>query len=226
MKNPLYLIKRLKKKLRGEHRITFSQAILIFITAKWKQLFYSFTTFYGRVKLRLWGASVGKNFRLRGFLVLETYGQIVIGDNVRINSGPLHVGGSDRRSAFRVLRRGVLTLKDGVGMTNSTISCFNSVTICEGVFIGGGCEIIDSDGHQTNPFDRMNKKGDIKSSPIIIEKNVFVGGLTIIKRGVTIGEGSAIGTGSLVIKSIPPYEVWAGVPAKFIKKIEKESPKG
>jgi len=225
MKNPIYLINRLKERLSGEHSITLSQAILMVISSKWKRIFYSFTALYGKTKLRLWGASVGKKFKLQGFLVLETYGRIVIGDNVRINSGPLHVGGSDRRTAFRVGRKGVLTLKDGAGMTNSTISCSNSVTIGENVLIGGGCEILDSDGHQTNPFDRNSKKGKIKNSPIVIEKNVFVGGLSIIKHGVTIGEGSVIGTGSLVIKSIPPHEIWAGVPAKFIKKIEKKSPK-
>lgn len=227
MKNPIYLIRRLKEKLKGDHRITLSQAILIFITARWKILLYSFTAFYGKTKLRLWGATVGKNFKLQGFLVLQIYGgRIVIGDNVRINSRPVSMGGSNRRTAFRVGQKGVLTFKDGAGMTNGTIFCFNSVTICEGAMIGGGCEILDTDFHQTHPLDRMNKKGEIPSGPIVIGKYAFVGGRSIVKRGVTIGEGSMIATGSLVIKDVPPYEIWGGVPAKFIKKIDNKSSKG
>lgn len=37
--------------------------------------------------------------------------------------------------------------------------------------------------------------------------------------GVTIGKGSIIGANALVTKNVPPMEVWGGVPAKFIKKL-------
>ena len=49
--------------------------------------------------------------------------------------------------------------------------------------------------------------------------NVFIGAKTIITKPVTIGQGAVIGAGSVVTKDIPPYEIWAGVPARFIKKI-------
>jgi acetyltransferase-like isoleucine patch superfamily enzyme len=223
MKKPIYLMRRLKEKLRGEHRQTLSQIILIFLTSKWRIMYFAYTAIYGRMKLSLWGAKVGKKLRLQGFLKLQIYsGKIIIGDNVRLNSRPVSMGGSNRRIAFRLGNNGVLTFKDGSGMTNGTIFCFNSVTICEGAMIGGGCEILDTDFHQTHPIDRKNRDGEIPSGPIVIGKNAFVGGCSIVKRGVTIGEGSMIATGSLVVKSVPPYEIWGGVPAKFIKKIEKK----
>ena len=34
---------------------------------------------------------------------------------------------------------------------------------------------------------------------------------------VTIGKGAIVGAGSVVTKDIPPYQVWAGNPAKYIK---------
>jgi len=59
----------------------------------------------------------------------------------------------------------------------------------------------------------------IKSAPIIIEDNVWIGCNAIIVSGVTIGKGSIIGAGSVVTKSIPPNTFAAGNPAKVIKEI-------
>lgn len=53
-----------------------------------------------------------------------------------------------------------------------------------------------------------------------IGKNVFIGINTIIANAVNIGDGAVIGAGSIVTKDIPAGEVWAGNPARFIKKRE------
>ena len=55
---------------------------------------------------------------------------------------------------------------------------------------------------------------------MIIEDNVFIGAHSTILKGVTIGQNSIIGACSVVTKNIPPNEIWAGNPAKFIKKLE------
>lgn len=41
---------------------------------------------------------------------------------------------------------------------------------------------------------------------------------TLIVKGVTIGDNAVIGAGSIITRDIPSNEVWAGNPAKFIKK--------
>lgn len=51
----------------------------------------------------------------------------------------------------------------------------------------------------------------------IIGDDVWIGHMVSIKAGVTIGEGSIVGSNSVVTHDIPSYEVWAGVPAKKIK---------
>lgn len=53
-----------------------------------------------------------------------------------------------------------------------------------------------------------------------IEDNVFVGANTTILPGVTIGKNSIVGAGSVVTKSVPANEVWAGVPARFLATLE------
>ena len=50
-----------------------------------------------------------------------------------------------------------------------------------------------------------------------IEDDVFIGVNTIVCNSVTIGKGSIVGAGSVVTKDIPPYQCWAGNPARFIK---------
>lgn len=56
---------------------------------------------------------------------------------------------------------------------------------------------------------------------VIIKDKTFIGARTIILPGVTIGENSIIGAGSIVNKSIPPNVVAAGNPAKVIMSLEK-----
>lgn len=53
--------------------------------------------------------------------------------------------------------------------------------------------------------------------PVSIGNDVWVGSNTIIKQGVTIGNGAVIATGSVVVKDVPPYAIVGGVPAKVIR---------
>ena len=53
-----------------------------------------------------------------------------------------------------------------------------------------------------------------------IKKNAYIGANTVICQPVTIGEGAIIGASSVVIRDIPPFEIWAGNPARFIRKRE------
>ena len=59
--------------------------------------------------------------------------------------------------------------------------------------------------------------GQVKA-PVVIEDDVWLGTHVVVLPGVTIGKGAIIGASSVVTKDIPAYEVWAGVPAKFIKR--------
>lgn len=63
---------------------------------------------------------------------------------------------------------------------------------------------------------------DIAAS-IVVEEHAWIGGNSIILPGVTIGEGSVVGAGSVVSKSIPPWSVATGNPARVIKKRNKLS---
>ena len=71
-------------------------------------------------------------------------------------------------------------------------------------------------------LDIKNFKNKVlKIKPILISNNVFIGGHSIILKGTVIGENSIIGAGSVVSGKVPPNEVWAGNPAKYIKGINE-----
>lgn len=59
-------------------------------------------------------------------------------------------------------------------------------------------------------------------STVILDEDCWIGAGAILLPGVTIGKMSIVGAGSVVTKDVPPYSVYAGVPAKFIKKSVEE----
>lgn len=54
--------------------------------------------------------------------------------------------------------------------------------------------------------------------PVKICDRAWIGPNSIILRNVTIGEGAVVAAGSVVTHDIPPYEVWGGIPARYISK--------
>lgn len=119
---------------------------------------------------------------------------------------------------------GVLSIGNNSGISNTAITVAESVNIGKHVFIGAGCKIYDTDFHPIEAEFRFGPNADnsmTKTKPIVIEDGAFIGGHSIILKGAHIGENSVIGAGSVVTGSIPPNEVWAGNPARFIKQIKE-----
>ena len=72
--------------------------------------------------------------------------------------------------------------------------------------------------HNYHDPDIYIKDQGLRSGSVVIEDNVWIGAQVVILPNVRIGKGAVIGAGSIVTKDIPENEVWAGNPAKFLKK--------
>lgn len=86
-------------------------------------------------------------------------------------------------------------------------------------FIGPGT-CLTCAGHAIDPTERGMGIGT--SKPITLEKDVWLGANCTVCGGVTIGEGSIIGAGSVVTKDIPAGVIAVGNPCKVMRKITEE----
>ena len=99
---------------------------------------------------------------------------------------------------------------------NLTIVDDYTVTIGDNVLIAPNVTLSVT-GHPVH--HELRKNGEMYSFPITIGNNVWIGSHVVINPGVTIGDNSVIGAGSIVTKDIPPNVVAAGVPCRVIREI-------
>lgn len=69
----------------------------------------------------------------------------------------------------------------------------------------------------THYLDPTKKGRHYRMGKVHIEEDAFIGCNVTICNSVTIGKGAIVGAGSVVTKDIPPYQCWAGNPARYIK---------
>jgi putative colanic acid biosynthesis acetyltransferase WcaF len=94
---------------------------------------------------------------------------------------------------------------------------YNPVTVLlgEGVVVSQGAFLCAASHDYSDP------EFPLIHGAIIVGNRAWVAARAIVLMGVTIGEGSVIGAGSVVTKDVPPNAVCAGNPARVVKKIER-----
>lgn len=90
----------------------------------------------------------------------------------------------------------------------------------DNVFIGPNCSFYTA-GH---PLDAKQRNEGLEyANPIKVGDNVWLGGNVVVLPGVSIGNNSVIGAGSVVTKDIPDHVVAVGNPCKVVKKIIEQN---
>lgn len=150
-------------------------------------------------------------------------GKCSIGSNFSMNNGlRFNPIGFPQPCTIYVGENASLSIGNNVGISQASIICHKEIEIQDNVKIGGGTKIYDTDFHSVSYITRHSFKEDMsakKMAKVTIEHDVFIGAGCIILKGVTIGACSVVGAGSVVTKNVPSREIWAGNPAKFIRKI-------
>lgn len=99
------------------------------------------------------------------------------------------------------------------------------ITIGKHVTISYGCSFITHDGGTWVFREEEKYKGVVKYGKIVIGNNCFIGANSTLMPNVVIGDNCVVGACSLVNRSIPSGEVWAGNPARFICKTNEYAEK-
>jgi acetyltransferase-like isoleucine patch superfamily enzyme len=138
---------------------------------------------------------LGDNVRIDDFCVISAGKSIVIGNNVHIACYSSLIG------------QGEIIMDDFSGLS-SRVSVYSSSDDYSGEFL-------------TNPTVDSEFTGVI-SKPVYLGKHVIVGAGSVILPGVSLQNGVAVGSLSLVTKSFEEYKIIGGLPAKFIKERKRK----
>ena len=147
--------------------------------------------------------NIGRNVMVGPFVEILVYkrtrhssveGKLVIGDNVTITMG--------------------VNIRAAGGEVH--IGSFTG--------IGQHCVIVASSHMIDQPGTYIHTRWDESKVGVYIGENVWVGASCVIVAGVTIGDNAIIGAGSIVTKSVPPNEMWAGVPARLVRRLSRDTP--
>lgn len=193
---------------------------------KVKRMVFTFTdNLFTKFYLKVNDVKFGKALKSNGIpkFDIRINGSLHIGNNFSMNNGNNHnMIGRQQLCYFVVMEGATLVIGDNVGISATAFVCSNHIEIGNNVKIGGNTVIYDTDFHSLDPQLRLNAdtdKKNAKNAPIKIGNNVFIGAHATILKGVTIGDKAIIGACSVVTKNIPAGEIWAGNPAKFLKKL-------
>jgi acetyltransferase-like isoleucine patch superfamily enzyme len=158
------------------------------------------------------------------FLRSKTPRAIVFGKHVSCYAGCSFSVGDNGR-----VRVGDFTLLNG-----ALVMCEERIDIGSSCLVSWNVGIADSDFHPLDPAQRLidaqalapflkdrPPRPTLKTAPVIISDNVWIGMNAIILKGVTIGENSVVAAGSVVTKSVPANTVVAGNPAAPVKTFDK-----
>lgn len=135
--------------------------------------------------------------------------------------------------SFAIGENGFCSIGDLTMMNGALIMCEEEITIGKSCLIAWNVGIADSDFHPIDPARRMQdamalapflpnrpERPKLPTRPVRIGNNVWIGMNAIVLKGVTIGDNSIIGAGSVVTCDIPENVIVAGNPGRVVKELE------
>jgi len=147
---------------------------------------------------------------------------VVIGKHVSCYAG----------CSFAIGENGHCTIGDFTLLNGALIMAEERIEIGSHCLVSWNVGIADSDFHPLAPAQRLidaqalapyfkdrPSRPKLKSAPVNISDNVWIGMNAVILKGVTIGENSVVAAGSVVTKSVEPNTVVAGNPAVVVRQL-------
>jgi acetyltransferase-like isoleucine patch superfamily enzyme len=138
-------------------------------------------------------------------------------NTAQVRPGSYFVGCSKIRIGERVI------IRPGCRFFGESSTLESSIVIEDNVMLGSAVSIYINN----HRFDQLDipfiDQGHYPAEAVILKKGCWIGANAVLLPGVTVGENTVIGAGSIVTKSIPANVVAAGNPAKVIKNISSNA---
>jgi acetyltransferase-like isoleucine patch superfamily enzyme len=141
--------------------------------------------------------SIGDHVAIDDFTYVTT--SLEIGNYVHIGPHCSIIGGPGGKCIFE-------------DFTGTAAGC--RLVCVSGDFFGSGL---------IHPFIPPAYRGELHGSPIIFRKFAILGTGSVVHPGVTFGEGAAVGSASLVLEDLDPWQIYYGVPVKAFRKRENST---
>ena len=167
--------------------------------------------------------TLGEGAQWRGILENSRGGTLTVGDDSMIEG---------RIVLARPEARVTIGNRSFIG-GGTTIDCSTSIAIGDDVLIAYGGIVMDHNSHSVFFEDRKDdllawhrkeyRFNHVACASTTIEPRCWIGARCIILKGVTLGEGSVVGAGSVVTRRFPPNSLIGGNPARLIRVIDQKN---
>jgi hypothetical protein len=157
---------------------------------------------------RLLGVDIDGYAWLRRISIPRQWSDITLEDNVSLDDAVTLLCSGPPQSAKLVIRSGTYVNR------NTMFDARHQLEIGRNCLIGPGCYFTDAD-HGTALATPVPAQ-PMKTSPVVIEDDVWIGARVVVLSGVRIGRGAVVGAGAVVTRDVPARATVAGVPARVI----------
>lgn len=142
---------------------------------------------------------------------------------VCVNGGKLKISGSTVKAGTNIVAdaNSVIAIEESFIGRNCVITAKQQVLIKKGCLIAEMVVIRDQD-HASGQLSKDSANGAFTVAAIQIGEHVWIAAKATILKGVIIGNNAVIGASAVVTKNIPAGEIWAGVPARFLKHVDEK----
>lgn len=190
----------------------------------WINMDFRISTLFSKISLWFQGCPFGQNFKTSGrcHFKARNSNSIRIGKNVSLLAHwRSNRVGLSNPLLLQTFGDGVIEIGDFSGGSAVIFSSRSKISIGKHVNLGGNTRIFDHDFHPVDPMLRRlgysEQEPHVRTAPVEIEDDVFVGANVIILKGVKLGARSIVAAGAVVFKGdYPPDSLLVGNPAKIV----------
>lgn len=156
---------------------------------------------------------IGKGFVCNHRLVIRGPGRVTIGDavNAWAHQEPTRL--------ITTSSDAVILVGDGVRLNGPTLLASRRVEVGDRCILGSA-NVFDSDFHSVRRDRSTNPDAPVRREPVLIGRNVWLGGQSAVLPGVTVGEDSVVAFRAVVTRDVESGVVVAGNPARVVRELE------